>query len=89
MQAELDGVVIIGVNEFNYLSETDSFTKGRDLPWLHEEEGDNVWDAWMVTYRDVIIVDADGYPVNVFNLTGNDLGEPAVYAELRDLLNSY
>lgn len=89
MQSELDDVVIIGVNEFNYFSDDDSFTKGRDLPWLHEEADDNVWDAWMVTYRDVIIVDADGYPVDVFNLSDNNLSDPALYAELRELLDSY
>jgi hypothetical protein len=89
MQSELEGVVIVGVNQFNYASGNDSFTHGRDLPWLQEEEGDNVWETWMVTYRDVIIVDSDGYPVDVYNLTEHDLSESATYNELRDLLNGF
>ena len=89
MQRELDGVVIVGVNQFNYDYGNDSFTHGRDLPWLQEEEGDNVWGSWMVTYRDVIIVDADGFPVDVYNLTEHDISESTAYEELRDLLSGY
>jgi hypothetical protein len=46
----------------------------------------DVWDAWDVTWRDVIIVDGQNETVNVVNLTSNDLGVDANYATLRDKL---
>ena len=41
------------------------------------------WAAWAPVYRDVVILDRNNIPVDVFNLTVNDLGVPANYAELR------
>ena len=49
---------------------------------MEENAGDGVWDAWAVTYRDVIILDSNNVQVDVYNLTDNDLAEPDNYATL-------
>jgi hypothetical protein len=50
---------------------------GRTLPWLQETVNDDVWGDWSVTYRDVIILDANNIPVGVYNLTAHDLSAAA------------
>jgi hypothetical protein len=87
-------IQIIGLNEFgqdpagaNALMTTD-----RTTPWLQDVDGNanqssDVWyDLWDVTYRDVIIVNGQNEPVDVYNLTSNDLGVAANYATMRDKL---
>ncbi len=64
----------------------DSFTDGRDLPWLQDVAGVDVWDSWTVTYRDVIVLDADNVVVDVYNLTDNDLADPVAYQAMSELL---
>jgi hypothetical protein len=44
---------------------------------LQETEADDVWGDWAVTYRDVIVLDANNVPVDVYNLTNNDLSVEA------------
>jgi hypothetical protein len=61
-------------------------TAGRTLPWLQDRPEVNVWASWQVAYRDVIIRDAAGQRVGVFNLTTHDLGQPEHQAELERLL---
>ena len=50
-------------------------TSGRELPWLQEEEADQVWGNWEQEYRDVVIVDHENMRVTAFNLTTNNLGQ--------------
>ncbi len=52
-------------------SGNEEFCSGRDLPWAQDDGA--VWDAWGVTYRDVVILDRDGNFHTVFNVTDNDL----------------
>jgi hypothetical protein len=49
----------------------------RDLAWLQDTAAQHVWTAWRVVYRDVVILDANGVPVGVFNLTTHDLANVA------------
>ena len=77
-------IEIVGVNEVGFESGNDTFTDGRDLPWL-QEAGEGVWGAWNVTYRDVIIVDGENKVVAVYNLTDNDLADTAKYDALKQL----
>jgi len=58
----------------------------RILPWLREPAGVDVWAAWQVVLRDVVIVGHDNRVLAVYNLTQNDLREAESYADLRDLL---
>ncbi|MEW5739988.1 MAG: hypothetical protein AB1938_13735 [Myxococcota bacterium] len=59
---------------------------GRTLPWLQDRADVDVWRAWAVEYRDVIILDADNQRVGVYNLTLHDLSQPANQAALKQLL---
>ncbi len=85
MQAELDHVTIAGVNEAGHESGNEAFTDGRDLPWLQDVEGVDVWSSWGIDYRDVIVLDGEGYPLFRYNLTEHDLGTD--YDELKQLLD--
>jgi hypothetical protein len=64
---ELD-IQILGVNAVGRESENASVTSGRDIPWLQDDESD-IWTNWGITYRDVVIVDADNVMVEAFNLS--------------------
>ena len=47
------------MNQTGLQSGNASITAGRDLPWLQDTASANVWGAWNVTYRDVVVLDAD------------------------------
>jgi len=79
-------IVIFGVNEQNLESGNDLMCEGRDLPWLQDIAGVNAWEAWEVTFRDVVILDEDNVRVAAFNLTTYDLAVPANYDSLETLL---
>ena len=61
-------------------------TANRVLPWLQETGDPDVWKSWAVTYRDVVILDADNQKVAVYNLTEHDLADSANYATLKSML---
>ena len=88
MQAALDPAAhrILGLNEVGHESGTAAFCEGRDLPWLQDTADAGVWQEWGVVYRDVVILDADGEAVEVYNLTENDLADPDRYQELLALI---
>jgi len=96
MQNDLDAghpqlnIHILGVNAAGLESGNAFITSGRDIPWLqdHDVNGDglsDVWRSWNVTYRDVVILDAENARVGTFNLTTHDLGVPANYNTLRQM----
>ncbi len=95
MQTEINGIAtrvpirIYGVNQVGLEIGNSTITAARTLPWLQEGAMVDVWTLWGVTYRDVVILDTRNYRVDVYNLTANDLGVPANYAALRDLLLSH
>lgn len=77
---------ILGVNEAGQESGNAVIVNGRTIPWLQDTPAENVWSDWDVTYRDVIILDADNEVVAVYNLTENDLTQPANYEVLKNML---
>jgi hypothetical protein len=81
-QAGFD-VTILGVNAIGLEAGNPSVTAGRDLAWLQDVPEESVWESWDVTYRDVIILDADNVVVGIYNVTQHNLSDPANYAELR------
>jgi hypothetical protein len=81
-------VRILGVNPFDHARSNPAMCAGRDLPWLQETETDDVWSAWSVTYRDVIVLDADNVPVDVYNVTDYDLSVEANREELKQKLRA-
>jgi hypothetical protein len=91
MQDELNSehpelpIRIIGVNEYGHESANSLMAEGRDLPLLQDVDANgngtsDVWDEqWEVTWRDVVIVDANVVRRGAYNLTFNDLGNSANY----------
>ena len=79
---------ILGVNGIGHESGNAVNCDGKTLPWLQDFPAVDVWTAWAVTYRDVIILDEDNVVVGVYNLTTNDLGVPANYDVLRSMMIS-
>jgi hypothetical protein len=78
-------VQIVGVNQVGSESGNENFTNGRDLPWLQETVEEEVWGTWGIEYRDVVLLDGENKAIAVYNLTQNDLSDPAKYDELKTL----
>ena len=79
-------ITIIGINAIGFESANDTLNEVTTLPVLQDTEAENVWEAWDVTYRDVIIVDSEGHKVGVFNLTSNSLAEDEHNHCLKEML---
>ncbi|MCA9620132.1 MAG: hypothetical protein KC731_13995 [Myxococcales bacterium] len=83
-------VQILGVNEDGHqqadYNAAGKICDGRDLPFLESGPSDSAWTDWRVTYRDVVVLNADNEVVAVFNLTSHDLADAANHAALRDIL---
>ena len=77
---------IFGINDVGHERGNPDITEGRDLPWLQNTTEADAWSAWGVEYRDVVVIAPDGTVVGIYNLSENDLADPARVDELRDLL---
>ncbi len=92
MQKELDAIPtkvpirLLGVNEKGLESGNASFTTGRTLAWLQDTAADDVWTSWQVTFRDVVVLDAENYRAAVYNVTVHNLSDPINYDQLKNLL---
>lgn len=86
MQQELPDVAIIGINGVGFESANDTITDGRDIPWLQDTADADVWTLWDIEYRDVLVLDAEGVVIGVYNLTDHDLAEPSQYDTLASWL---
>ena len=93
MHSELDTtakarpVAILGINEVNQESGNVILnSENRTLPWLQDTPAANVWGAWAVTWRDVVVLDDSNRVITVYNLTTHDLADSANYATLKNLL---
>jgi hypothetical protein len=79
---------ILGVNETAQAAYNDLAVAGNSIPWLQDVQSE-AWGGWAVTWRDVVILDAENKKVAVFNLTEHDIaGDPSEYAALLALLRS-
>lgn len=76
------------MNETGLESGNASITTGRVLPWLQDTATDGVWASWQVAFRDVVVLDTQGYRTAVYNLTVHDLSVQANYDELKNKLVS-
>lgn len=91
MQAELDvshpgQIQLLAVNGAGYESGMTTMAALGDLPIVQDTASEDVWTQWAVTYRDVVILDADNEVVGVFNLTSNNLADSTNYATLKGML---
>ena len=92
MQHELDTtstvrpIRIHGVNGIGQESGNTLTCTGRTIPWLQDADSVQAWTKWNVAYRDVFVLDHENKEVTRYNLTSHDLGVPANYAALRQIL---
>jgi hypothetical protein len=77
---------LVGVNGQGHESGVELASDGRDLPLLQDTPEVDSWTAWDVTYRDVVVLDADNRVFDVFNLTEHDLADADNYATLKQML---
>lgn len=71
------------MNAIGLESGNNNITAGRDLPWLQDVGGEDVWNTWGVGYRDVWVLDENNVLYGIYNLTANDLGQPANFEAMR------
>ena len=90
MQTELAGadVQILGINKIGAESGNSTACDGRDIPWLQDRVDDEVWALWQITYRDVLILDADNRLIATYNLTEHNLADQASYDALKMMLQT-
>jgi hypothetical protein len=94
MQAQLTSagtlvpVHILGINAVGQEASDSLMTAGRSLPWLQDTTAQDVWGSWLVTWRDVVVLDAQNRPIAIYNLTVHDLVRPAAMDSLRQLLTA-
>lgn len=91
MQARLDAeapgaIRLFAINAAGLESGNEGFVMGKSLPLLQDTAAVDAWALWQVTYRDVVVLDAEGRRRDVFNLTDNDLTSPANQATLEQIL---
>ena len=77
---------ILGVNQAGQQDGNAGMCQGRTLPWLQDTKSANVWGAWHVTERDVIVLDEENKIVAIYNLTSHNLSDSTNYATLRGIL---
>ena len=77
---------LFAVNAVGLEGALDVMAAGGDIPLLQDILTVDVWHTWAVTYRDVVILDADNHEAGVYNLTDNDLADPINRYALKAML---
>lgn len=77
---------LLAVNDAGYEAGNGTAVAGRTIPLLQDIPEVGAWTSWAVTYRDVVILDADNRALGVFNLTEHNLSETPNYDALLDYL---
>ena len=93
MQNELDAdlpdtIYLFAVNNVGFESSTDVMAAFGSIPLLQDTADADVWGEWDVTYRDVVILDAENRRVGVYNLTQSNLEDAANYDTLKSMLQA-
>ena len=78
--------MLLAVNEVGHEAGNPTMAALGDLPLLQDTVAEGAWTSWSVTWRDVVLLDEDNRVVGVYNLTSNDLADPANYATLQDMI---
>jgi hypothetical protein len=79
---------LLGVNQAGFEAEVPAAVMNRSIPYLQDTPEQDVWTAWAVTYRDVVILDVNNGHVDTYNLSSNDLADPVKYEELKSRLKA-
>lgn len=90
MQAEIGDprLRLLAVNEKGLESGVEGMAMRGALPILQDVPSEDVWSSWAVTYRDVVVLDAQNQRIAVYNLTEHDLGMPESYRALKAFLEA-
>ncbi len=64
------------INAIDHEEDLDVMAALVDLPLLQDNETEDLWNTWGVTYRDVYLLDPSGEFSGVYNLTEQDLSVP-------------
>ncbi len=97
MQKELESerpdldIQILAINEDGFgppdhQDDVELATTAYDTPLLQDTADVDAWGSWNVSYRDVIVLDAENRKVGVFNLTNSSLADTLNYQALKDML---
>ena len=92
MQREVDSLAtplpihILGVNEAGHESGIPAMIFGTTIPLLQDVPIVNAWASWHVTFRDVIVLDAENNTSFTYNLTEHNLSDSSSYAQLKGQL---
>lgn len=92
MQNEFDAaqpsppIQILGINSKSASSGNGAMTDGRDIPWLQDTTGEDVWGSWNATWRDLVIVNSCNEVVQVINITDHLLNLPSNYDMVKNAL---
>ena len=92
LQAELDAagpavpIAIVGVNFTGAEAGTPAVTTNTDLPWLQDTVTESVWLLWGAGDKDIFILGSSNEEVALYNVGANDLGVPANFEALKQLL---
>lgn len=79
---------LMGMNAAGHEGANDGITPLGDIPWLQDNHGQEVWQEWEVTLRDVVILDPENKFESVYNLTVHDLNLAENRAALIALLKT-
>jgi len=92
LQAELDAALpavpisILGVNFIGSETGSPNVTAASNLPWLQDTATEDVWNLWGAGDKDVFILGSFNEEITVYNVGANDLGVPANFDALKQLL---
>ena len=64
----LEDIIIIGIGANNNI-EVDNIISGNDLPWVKDDEQNNVWSNWDASNRDLFFMNKQGDYSYKINLT--------------------
>ena len=81
---------LLAVNQFNATNSIDiyTFSSGNIIPLVQDTFQANVWSAWDVEYRDVVILDSSNRVAGIMNLTYNDLAIPTNREQLKQMFRN-
>ena len=70
-------VDIVAVNGAEYAASLEAVFADTTIPVVQDSDRVRVWRAWEADWRDVYVLDRENAVSAVYNLTDNDLADPA------------
>lgn len=75
----------MGIGKYNSIS-INSIIAGKDIPWVKDEPGNNIWRDWNAENRDLYILDKEARFRFRMNLTSG-FDENEIQSKINQLLN--